>query len=54
VRHGAARLAAASDLPDWDRDFNGTAYDNVFRGAYSGEGVNPGWTPALSQKTGIG
>jgi hypothetical protein len=32
---------------DWDRDFNGTARDLKFRGAYSGEGKNPGWPLSL-------
>jgi hypothetical protein len=28
---------------DYDLDFNGVIYDGTFRGAYAGEGVNPGW-----------
>ncbi len=28
---------------DYDIDFNGHVYDGTFRGAYSGDGVNPGW-----------
>lgn len=35
---------------DWDRDFDGTARDLAFRGAYSGEGSNPGWVVALERK----
>ncbi len=35
---------------DWDRDFNGTARNWSFRGAYAGEGTNPGWTPKLEKK----
>jgi hypothetical protein len=35
---------------DWDRDFNGISRNLRFRGAYSGEGKNPGWTPALEIK----
>jgi hypothetical protein len=35
---------------DWDRDFNGTARDVVFRGAYAGEGANPGWPLDLAIK----
>ncbi|MFO1273915.1 MAG: hypothetical protein U1F50_19950 [Rubrivivax sp.] len=31
-------------------DFNGQTRDPVFRGGYSGEGANPGWTLALSIK----
>ena len=32
---------------DYDIDFNGVLYDGAFRGAYSGEGENPGWTLQL-------
>jgi hypothetical protein len=39
-----------SGLLDYNRDFNGTARNSVFRGAYSGAGVNPGWTIALAIK----
>jgi hypothetical protein len=35
---------------DWDIDFNGTLRDWGFRGAYSGEGINPGWLPKLERK----
>jgi hypothetical protein len=35
---------------DWDLDFNGHPRDATFRGAYSGEGSNPGWPPALERK----
>ncbi len=35
---------------DWDRDFNGTPFDLAFRGAYSGEGTNPGWALDLERK----
>jgi len=35
---------------DWNVDFNGTTHSGVFRGAYSGEGSNPGWLPQLSIK----
>lgn len=51
MRRAAIDLSALSAWPDWNRDFNGRAYDSAFRGAYSGEGANPGWAPALSQKT---
>jgi hypothetical protein len=37
-----------SSLLDWDRDFNTLSRINTYRGAYSGSGVNPGWTPALA------
>ncbi|HYG63420.1 MAG TPA: hypothetical protein VEL74_12620 [Thermoanaerobaculia bacterium] len=35
---------------DWDKDFNGQVHLPTFRGAYSGDGVNPGWKPALAIK----
>jgi hypothetical protein len=37
-------------LEDRDRDFNGSARVATYRGAYSGAGTNPGWTPALAIK----
>jgi len=37
-------------LLDYDRDFNQQARIATYRGAYSGDGVNPGWTPALAIK----
>ncbi len=37
-----------SGLLDWDRDFNQRSRIATYRGAYSGDGVNPGWTPALA------
>ncbi len=39
-----------SGFTDWDRDFNGAARNWSFRGAYAGEGTNPGWTPKLEKK----
>jgi hypothetical protein len=37
-------LSAAAMDTAYDRDFNGTSRDALtFRGAYAGEGVNPGW-----------
>jgi hypothetical protein len=36
---------------DWNRDFNGNLRDLAFRGAYSGEGTNPGWRLALDFRT---
>ena len=35
---------------DYDRDFNSRSRVTTYRGAYSGDGVNPGWTPALAIK----
>jgi hypothetical protein len=39
-----------SSLLEWDKDFNSLQRITTFRGAYSGEGVNPGWQPALAIK----
>jgi hypothetical protein len=50
LKKTAADLSGVDVFPDWNRDFNGITYDAVFRGAYSGEGTNPGWQPALSRK----
>ncbi|MET0400016.1 MAG: right-handed parallel beta-helix repeat-containing protein [Longimicrobiaceae bacterium] len=46
----AIDYSAFSGLLEWDRDFNGRARIATYRGAYSGDGVNPGWTPALAIK----
>ena len=35
---------------DYDRDFNSRSRVPTYRGAYSGDGVNPGWTLALAIK----
>ncbi|MEA2489618.1 MAG: hypothetical protein QOH21_1410 [Acidobacteriota bacterium] len=35
-------------LLDYNRDFNGQSRVSTYRCAYSGSGVNPGWTPALA------
>ena len=45
-----ADLTGMDAFPEWNLDFNGSAYDATFRGGYSGEGANPGWKPALSPK----
>lgn len=37
-------------FPDWNQDFSGRPRDWQFRGAYSGEGENPGWIPRLEKK----
>ncbi len=50
LKKTAADLAGLDMFPAWNLDFNGTPYDAAFRGGYSGEGANPGWQPALSQK----
>ncbi|HET9976493.1 MAG TPA: hypothetical protein VFQ20_03580 [Burkholderiaceae bacterium] len=46
----AADTRGLASLPDWNRDFNGNLHDSTFRGAYRGEGANPGWMPALDFK----
>ncbi len=46
----AVDLSGLSAYEDWNRDFNGTPRPGTFRGAYAGEGVNPGWTLALERK----
>lgn len=43
----------ADVFSDWHLDFNGTPHQFVRRGAYAGEGVNPGWQVALERKTDI-
>jgi len=45
-----ADLSGLAGFLDYDRDFNGSVFDPVFRGAYSGEGANPGWLLALERK----
>ncbi len=39
-----------SSLLDWSVDFNGLRRIFTYRGTYSGDGVNPGWVPALEIK----
>lgn len=46
-------LSSFMDHSDYDLDFNGaTKGTRVFRGAYAGEGANPGWRLALERKFG--
>ena len=35
---------------EWNVDFNGVVHTGHFRGAYAGEGVNPGWLPNLERR----
>jgi hypothetical protein len=51
---GAVDTTGLSVLEDWDRDFNDTLRSTSFRGAYAGQGTNPGWALALERKTEIG
>jgi hypothetical protein len=43
-------LSFLTSLTEWDRDFNGLSKILTYRGAYSGDGVNAGWQPALAIK----
>lgn len=43
-------LSGLDAYADWNRDFNGLPRPGTFRGAYAGEGSNPGWLPALERK----
>lgn len=53
LKKAALDMSSVSAWPDANRDFNGAAYDPAFRGAYSGEGTNPGWALAIGQKTAV-
>ena len=53
LKKTALDMSTVSSFPDWNRDFNGTAYDTTFRGGYSGEATNPGWTIAIAQKPAV-
>lgn len=49
----AVALGAAASDTDFDKDFNGTSKGGfLFRGAYAGEGKNPGWAPVDGPKGG--
>lgn len=37
----------SAGLIEWNEDFNGLPRVGTYRGAYSSDGVNPGWQPAL-------
>src|SRR5215203_656302 len=50
LRGTSIDLTFLSSLLEWDRDFNGLSRISNYRGAYSGDGVNPGWQPALAIK----
>lgn len=39
-----------SGFEDGNRDFNGASRPGHFRGAYAGQGTNPGWLPTLDFK----
>lgn len=46
----AISLSFLTGLVDQNVDFNGLPRLTTFRGAYSGDGVNPGWEPILGIK----
>jgi hypothetical protein len=50
VRGAAIDATGLSAYSDAASDFNGKARDWSFRGAYSGEGANPGWLPKIESK----
>jgi hypothetical protein len=50
LQGSAIDYSAVSGQRDYDRDFNYRSRIATYRGAYSGDGVNPGWTPALAIK----
>ncbi|HVZ35731.1 MAG TPA: hypothetical protein VG963_25065, partial [Polyangiaceae bacterium] len=47
-------VSAFSSFTDGTKDFNGVARTGTHRGAYEGDGTNPGWKPALSIRPVIG
>lgn len=50
---GAMNMSVFSAYGDADRDFNGTLIpDTLMRGAYSGQGTNPGWKLNRELKSG--
>jgi len=50
LRGAAIDASLAAGFDGFDRDFAGQARDWTVRGAYAGEGVNPGWLPRLEIK----
>ena len=50
MKKTALDMSSVAAFPDSSRDFNGVVCDTSFRGGYSGEGTNPGWTLAIAQK----
>jgi hypothetical protein len=50
----AIDLGAFSGFTDGTKDFNGTARTGTHRGAYEGDGTNPGWKLARSMKPSAG
>jgi hypothetical protein len=50
LQGSAIDYSGFTGLTDYDRDFNYRPRSATYRGAYSGDGGNPGWTPALAIK----
>lgn len=50
LRGAAWNTPSLGAFTAWDRDFNGNPRDWTYRGAYSGEGTNPGWRLNLEVK----
>lgn len=50
LKQAAVDLTGMTPYPDWNRDFNFGTRDATYRGAYSGEGTNPGWALTLAIK----
>ncbi len=50
LRGTAPDTSSLAGFTAWDRDFNGNPRDWTYRGAYSGEGTNPGWLPRIEVK----
>ena len=53
LKKAAVDMSAVAAFPDAGRDFNGVAFDSTYRGAYGGEGSNPGWALAIAQKPAV-
>lgn len=50
LKGGPINTSSFNIYHDWNRDFNFNLHDGIFRGAYAGEGQNPGWLPKLERK----
>ena len=50
MRGPAFDTTSIETFTEWNLDFNRAMQDGTYRGAYAGEGVNPGWIPDLEIK----
>lgn len=50
LRGTAVDVSSATGFTDFGKDFGGHSRDWTLRGAYAGEGANPGWLPKLEIK----